>query len=65
MVLLSVTSCALNRTYISDYTRRVELLETNFPEIYQLYCNGIVIIYDVYIYEEDGKEKVGITYKYR
>ncbi len=65
IVILSISSCATNRTYIQDYSQRVELVKTNFPEIYRLYCNGSVIINDVYTYEKDGHERVGINYHYR
>jgi len=63
MTILS--SCALNRTYVSDYSQQIQLIRTHFPEIYNMYCNGTVIIDDVYTYEKDGKERVGINYRYR
>ena len=65
-VVALLTSCGIfTRSYISDYGEQIKLLKTNFPEIYNLYCQGSVIIDDVYIYEEDGKERVGISYRYR
>lgn len=60
-----LSSCVTNRTYIKDYGERIRLLKENFPEIYSMYCNGAVIIYDVYTYEKDGQEKVRINYRYR
>ena len=52
----------MTRTYIRDYGKQIELVKTNFPEIYDLYRRGSVIIDDVYTYEKDGKERVGIHY---
>ena len=60
-----LTSCSETRTYIRDYGKQIELVKTNFPEIYDLYRRGSVIIDDVYTYEKDGKERVGIHYHYR
>lgn len=57
-----LTSCSVTRTY---YGKQIELVKTNFPEIYDLYRRGSVIIDDVYTYEKDGKERVGIHYHYR
>lgn len=60
------SSCSVfNRVYVNDYGRKVQLLKDNFPEIYDLYRNGHVIIDDVYIYEQNGKERVGVNYRYR
>ena len=50
---------------IRDYSERIELIKTNFPEIYELYRRGEVVINDVYTYEKDGHEKVHINYYYR
>ena len=30
-----------------------------------MYCNGTVIIDNVYTYEKDGIERVGVNYHYR
>lgn len=54
-----------NRTYIEDYREKMDLVERNFPEIYQLYREGEVVIDEVYTYERDGSEKVHIDYHYR
>lgn len=65
-VIIMLTSCSVvKRTYVRDYGERIELVKTNFPEIYDLYRRGSVIIDDVYTYEKDGKERVGIHYHYR
>lgn len=64
-----LTSCSIYdlmpKTYIYDYGERIRLIKTNFPEIYDLYRQGIVIINDVYTYEKDGEERVHISYHYR
>ena len=60
-----LSSCVTNKTYIRDYGERIKLLKANFPEIYSMYCNGAVIIENVYTYEKDGQEKVHISYRYR
>lgn len=66
LIITMFSSCSImNRTYIHDYSEKIELLERNFPEIYELYCRGAVIIDDVYTYEENGVERVGIHYHYR
>ncbi len=54
-----------NKTSIKDYSERMEVVQDNFPELYRLYRNGAIIIYDVYTFEENGKEKYGISYRYR
>ena len=58
-------SCAVKRTYVRDYAQQIQLVKDNFPEIYDMYRQGIVVIVNVYTYEKDGKAKVGITYHYR
>ena len=64
--IIMFSSCSvMKRTYVRDYSARIELIKTNFPEIYELYCRGTVIIDDVYTYEKDGTERVGINYHYR
>lgn len=65
VVVFAISSCATNRTYIRDYSQQIELIKTNFPEIYRLYCNGYVIIDAVYTYEKDGREQVRVRYRYR
>ena len=64
-ISLLLTSCYTNRTYIKDYNERIELVRQSFPELYRLYCNGDIIIYDVYIFEKDGHERGNVSYKYR
>ncbi len=68
-LFLSITllsSCSVvRRTYVQDYGTRIELIKTNFPEIYDLYRRGVVVINDVYTYEKNGEKRVGINYHYR
>ena len=50
---------------IVKYDEQMELLKTNFPEIYDLYRQGTVMLVDMYVYnDENGKEQVHITYRY-
>ena len=65
LLITILSSCALNRTYVKDYSRQIQLIKRNFPEIYDMYCNGTVIIDNVYTYEKDGIERVRVNYHYR
>lgn len=50
---------------IVEYDEQMGLLKTNFPEIYDLYRQGIVTLVGMYVYnDENGKENVHITYRY-
>ena len=61
-----LTSCSVvNRTYVRDYNEQIELTKRYFPELYDLYWRGSIIITSVYTYEENGEKKVGILYSYR
>ncbi len=53
------------RTYITDYSHQIELTKYYFPEIYDLYCKGIVVIDAVYSEEKDGDFDIKIKYHYR
>ena len=51
---------------VTDYSERMQLLRTNFPEIYTLYTNGSIIINEMYEYnDKDGTPQVHINYRYR
>lgn len=52
---------------ITDYGTRMTLVQENFPEIYNLYRNGDVIIDEVFEYTDrnTGNERVHISYHYR
>ena len=65
LIGISFSYCVLNRTYINDYNEQISLIKENFPEIYELYRQGEVIIYSVYTYEKDGRERVHVEYSYR
>ena len=58
-------SCSVKKTYIHDYSFRIELIKINFPEVYDLYRQGDVIIDNVYTYYKDGHERVHVSYRYR
>ena len=62
---LVFAACALNRHYVTDYTEQMELVRENFPEIYDMYKRGQIIINEVYTYEKEGKERVHVNYRYR
>lgn len=52
-VITIFSSCSvIKKTHIRDYSERIELIKTNFPEIYELYRRGEVVINDVYTYEQ-------------
>lgn len=65
LFIVVLASCGVQKTHVRDYGKRIELVKTNFPEIYELFCHGSVVIDDVYTYEKDGKERVNIKYHYR
>ena len=52
-----------NRQYISDYSSRMNIVKTMFPEIYDLYRQGDVIINSVYL--DLDTNKYHIEYEYR
>lgn len=62
---LMFAACVLNRHYVTDYSEQMELLSVNFPEIYDMYKRGQVIINEVYTYEKDGEERVHVNYRHR
>ena len=67
-----LTGCSLFYVFkkdyrnVTNYTERMELLQSNFPEIYSLYLRGAVILDDMFTYTgKDGGTKVHIEYHYR
>ena len=72
MAVMLFTACiALSSCYpagyvmVNDYQERMRLVRINFPEIYNLYCNGRVNITEVYTYPtKDGGERVHIEYEH-
>lgn len=51
--------------YISDYEEQMQLLKLNFPEIYDLYKRGEVVLSAVRLYVKDESIRCGIAYHYR
>lgn len=50
---------------VNDYRERMELLKANFPEIYNMYCNGRINITEVYTYPtKEGGERVHVKYEH-
>ena len=52
---------------VTDYREQMELVRINFPEVYEMYKDGEVIIDEVFEYTDrkTGGEKVHISYHYR
>lgn len=50
---------------INDYKEQIELVKVNFPEIYNMYCNGLINITEVYTYPtKNGGERVHVSYQH-
>ena len=55
-----------NKVYITDYSEKMATIKLHFPEIYDLYRDGLVIIDEVYEYKDkNGKSKIHVGYRYR
>lgn len=51
---------------VTDYSEQMELLRINFPEIYDLYRQGEVVLDEMYQYnDKDGTPKVHVSYHMR
>ncbi len=51
---------------INDYSSQMELLQENFPEVYNLYRNGDIILNEMFTYtNENGVPRIHISYQYR
>jgi hypothetical protein len=51
------------KEYIKDYSEQMDVLRSDFPEIYNLYCNGKIVINEMYHYKtKDGKSMTHIGY---
>ncbi len=59
---MALFSCATNRVYIKDYSEKIRIVKENFPEVYELYRNGNVMIEDVYINKKDFNYHVNYRY---
>ena len=45
-----------DKEYIKDYSEQMDVLRSSFPEIYNLYCNGKIVINEMYHFKtKDGK----------
>lgn len=55
------------KAYVRDYNTQMELLKLNFPELYSLYRDGRIIIYDMYQFvdQKTGTVRVNVSYRYR
>ena len=75
ITLLMLSSCSLMYGLIPEtqpgfrrygYAEEVETLKTGFPELYELYINGHIIVTDMYEYiNKDGETRINVTYHYR
>lgn len=55
-----------NSVVVTDYSEQMRLLRDNFPEIYDLYRDGRIILNDIYTYfDKNGVSRVGINYRHR
>ena len=66
ILLLIIMACMLNGcaiNYITNYSEKMRVVQSSFPEIYELYKQGEVIIDDVYYNEKKGSYH--ISYRYR
>ena len=52
---------------VRDYRKQMELVEENFPEIYNLYRQGDIVIDEVFEHTDrkTGKPQVHVSYYYR
>lgn len=68
LAVITLSSCAIaNKVIVRDYDEKMELVKINFPEIYDLYVDGKVIIDKVYTYDDKktGTPRVNVSYHYR
>lgn len=68
LAVVTLNSCAItNKVIVRDYGEQMELIKINFPEIYDLYVEGKVIIDKVYTYDDKktGTSRVHISYYYK
>lgn len=67
LITIVLNSCSItNKVIVRDYGEKMELLKINFPEIYNLYVEGKVIINEVYTYNDKstGEPRVHINYRH-
>ena len=56
-------SCTYNREYIKNYNEQTRILKNGFPDIYDLYKQGVIIIESVYL--DLDTQKYHVLYRYR
>ena len=56
-----------NIRMVDDYSEKMRILKYGFPEVYELYKNGEVVIDKIFHYTDQntGKEMTHIDYHYR
>ncbi len=57
------TACALNREYVKDYGEQMRIMMDYFPELYELYQRGTIVVRDVYF--DKSERKYNVIYYYR
>ena len=62
-VLSSCVSVRSNKEYITDYSKKMEYTKKYFPEIYDLYIQGKVVIDKVYFDKRDMSIKISYDYR--
>ena len=62
--LLLTTSCKSNMVKVKNYSEEIDLLKRNFPEIYEQFRNGSVVIDGVYTYTDKNTGRDGVRVKY-
>jgi hypothetical protein len=62
-ITILFASCIYNHKYITDYSEQTRIAKEYFPEIYNLYRQGDVIIESIYLDLDTGKYH--ISYRYR
>lgn len=60
---LLFAACALNREYVMDYGEQMRIMRNYFPELYELYQRGAIVVVNVYLDKSDNNYHV--TYHYR
>lgn len=67
LITIVLNSCSItNKVIVRDYSEKMELLKINFPEIYNLYVEGKVIINEIYTYNDKktGEPRVNVNYRH-
>ena len=55
-----------DKEHIKEYSEQMKVLRSDFPEIYNLYCDGKISIQEMYHYKtKDGKPMTHVGYYMR